>query len=117
MLGGMIPDQPFPRRSGRWSWTRAFVIVLWLALGSGAVCAAALTAGRSSLAAGASDTDCRQFHEECAEATVLGYRDVGICHVERLECSSEHADEPDAGADEPQRPTRSGVQGEERRRP
>jgi hypothetical protein len=29
---------------------------------------------------------CRQFDRECTEARAAGYRDVGICHVERLEC-------------------------------
>jgi hypothetical protein len=82
------------------------------------VCAAALTGGRSSFAAGASDAECGQFHEECSSARALGSRDAGICNVERLECASEPTGEPAAGADEPaQRPTRSGVLKDERRRP
>ena len=40
-------------------------------------------------AAGASPEDCRVFHQECTEARAAGYRDVGICHVERLECAAD----------------------------
>ena len=48
-------------------------------------CAAVFLTGDP--AAGASPEDCRLFHQECAEARAAGYRDVGICHVERLECA------------------------------
>jgi len=39
-------------------------------------------------AAGASEADCRMFHEECLVARAQGERDAGICNVERLECST-----------------------------
>jgi hypothetical protein len=39
-----------------------------------------------SVATAASDEDCRQFRQECEEAKSAGYRDVGICNVERREC-------------------------------
>ena len=39
-----------------------------------------------SLATAASPELCRQLDRECTEARAAGYRDVGICHVERLEC-------------------------------
>ena len=39
-----------------------------------------------SVATAASDQDCRKFRQECEEAKAAGYRDVGICNVERLEC-------------------------------
>jgi len=82
------------------------------------VCASALTAPPRSLAAGASGAECGEFHEECAVARALGSRDAGICNVERLECSSEHTDEPGVDPYEPaQRPTRSGVHDDERSRP
>ena len=60
--------------------------------------AAVLAAGKTSLAAGVIEEDCRQFHQECSEARAQGYRDAGICNVERLECATDAADEPEAGA-------------------
>jgi len=55
-----------------------------------AACAAALLMDTRSPASAASPKDCRSFHEECAEARAAGYRDVGICNVERLECPTDH---------------------------
>jgi hypothetical protein len=46
-----------------------------------------------------SRSDCRAFHQECTEARAAGYRDVGICNVERLECPADH----DARVPEPSR--------------
>jgi|SRR6266850_99998 len=60
-------------------------------------CAAVLAADENSLAAGMSEQDCRQFHQECSEARAQGYRDAGICNVERLECATGPTDRPDAG--------------------
>jgi hypothetical protein len=52
-----------------------------------AVAAAALfTICARSPATAASSELCLQFDRECTEARAVGYRDVGICHVERLEC-------------------------------
>ena len=48
--------------------------------------AAVLLVGESRPAEAASPEDCRRFHQECTEARAAGYRDVGICNVERLEC-------------------------------
>jgi hypothetical protein len=59
--------------------------------------AAVLAAGETSLAAGSSEEDCRQFHQQCSEARAQGYRDAGICNVERLECTTDPTDRPDAG--------------------
>ena len=67
-------------------------------------CAAVFAVTHPSLARAASDEDCRKFHRECEEARALGYRDAGICHVERLECPSEPAREPDAGVRKRTRP-------------
>jgi hypothetical protein len=39
-----------------------------------------------SVAAAASEAECRAFHQECEEARAAGWDDVGICNVERLEC-------------------------------
>jgi hypothetical protein len=61
-------------------------------------CGAVLAVGETSLAAGMSEEDCRQFHQECSEARALGYSDAGICNVERLECTTGPTDRPDAGA-------------------
>ena len=58
---------------------------------------AVLAAGETSLAAGGSEEDCGQFHVECSEARAQGYRDAGICNVERLECTTGPTDEPEAG--------------------
>ena len=52
-------------------------------------CAAVLLMGESRPAAAASAEDCREFHQECTEARAAGYNDVGICHVERLECPAD----------------------------
>jgi hypothetical protein len=49
------------------------------------VCAVVLLLGTLPVRA-ASPEDCREFHDECTEARAAGYRDVGICNVERLEC-------------------------------
>lgn len=49
---------------------------------------ALLLVGEASLAAGMSEEDCQKFHRECTEAKAQGYRDVGICNVERLECGT-----------------------------
>ena len=59
--------------------------------------AAVLAAGDTSLAAGANEEECRSFHQECSDARALGYRDAGICNVERLECTSASPDDPEAG--------------------
>jgi hypothetical protein len=40
------------------------------------------------------DGYCRQFHQECVDAQSQGFRDAGICKVERLECSSRPASDP-----------------------
>jgi hypothetical protein len=65
-----------------------------------AVCAGAavLLVGARGPAAAATAEDCRKFHQECTEARAAGYRDVGICNVERLECPADR----DAGV--PKRP-------------
>ena len=60
-------------------------------------CAAVLAAGETSLAEGANAEDCRKFHQECSDARALGYRDAGICNIERLECTTDPTDEPEAG--------------------
>jgi len=52
-------------------------------------CAAAFLIGASDPAAAASTEYCRAFHKECTEARAAGYRDVGICNVERLECPAD----------------------------
>jgi hypothetical protein len=51
-------------------------------------CAAVFLMGER-LAAAASAQDCHAFHQECTEARAAGYRDVGICKVERLECPTD----------------------------
>src|SRR2546430_2464675 len=58
------------------------------------VSAAVLLMGEVRRAEPASPEDCRLFHQECTEARAAGYRDVGICNVERLECLPD----PDASA-------------------
>lgn len=50
------------------------------------IASALLALAASSPVRGASDADCRQFHEECESARALGHRDVGICRVEEAEC-------------------------------
>jgi len=58
-------------------------------------CAAVLLMSERRPPAAASAEDCREFHQECTEARAAGYSDVGICHVERLECSADRdADVP-----------------------
>ena len=47
----------------------------------------------SRRAAAASEEDCRAFHRDCTEARAAGYREVGICNVERLECPTDRAAE------------------------
>ena len=71
--------------------TRDAGVPRWLA--AVAACAAVVMGARCPAAA-ASPEDCRQFHQECTEARAAGYRDVGICNVERLECLPD----PDASA-------------------
>ena len=61
-------------------------------------CAAVLAAGEEgSFAKGANEEICRQFHQECSEARAQGARDAGICNVERLECTNDPTDQPEAG--------------------
>ena len=48
--------------------------------------AAVLGMGMCSPATAASPEFCPEFHRECTEAQAVGYQDVGICHVEQLEC-------------------------------
>jgi len=61
-------------------------------------CAAVLAAGEEgSFAKGANEEICRQFHQECSEARAQGARDAGICNVERLECTTDPTDQPEAG--------------------
>src|SRR6266571_1101581 len=69
---------------------------LTLLLGAVA-CAAVLAAGETSLAEAANEQDCRKFHQECSDARAQGYHAAGICNVERLECTTDPADEPEAG--------------------
>ena len=67
--------------------TRSIIVV--------AACATLLLAVERPPAAAASADLCRKFHQECTEARAAGYRDVGICHVERLECPADrNADVP-----------------------
>ena len=51
--------------------------------------AAAVFLMGESRPAAASPEDCRVFHQECTEARAAGYRDAGICNVERLECPAD----------------------------
>jgi len=62
-----------------------------------AACAALLAAGQATLARAANEADCRNFHQECVDARAIGYRDAGICSVERLECATDPTDAPEAG--------------------
>jgi len=57
----------------------------------------ACAAGEGSFAKGANEEICRQFHQECSEARAQGARDAGICNVERLECTTDPTDQPEAG--------------------
>jgi len=76
-------------------------------------CAAVLLMGESRPAAAASAEDCREFHQECTEAKAAGYSDVGICHVERLECRADRNEDVrkrshetrDDDGDDPERST------------
>lgn len=54
-----------------------------------AVAAAVFVIAARWPATAASPGQCRQFHEECADARAAGYGDAGICHVERLECATD----------------------------
>jgi len=54
----------------------------------GIACVGVLAVGERSIAEGASNEDCRTFHQECVDARAQGDRDAGICNVERLECES-----------------------------
>jgi hypothetical protein len=75
-----------------------------LSLMLGAVaCAALLAAGVTSFAEAADEEDCRTFHQECSDARAQGYRAAGICNVERLECTTDPGEEPQAGVREPSR--------------
>jgi len=58
----------------------------WLVVIAGA---AVFVMSARAPATAASPELCRQFHRECTEARAAGYRDVGICHVERLECPTD----------------------------
>jgi len=86
----MIRDPRHPRR-----WL--------LAVG---VYATVFLIGESHPVHAASAEDCRTFHQECTEARGAGYRDVGICNVERLECPTEG----DARVPEPSHRARDGDQ-------
>jgi len=69
-----------PQRGCLSLWTTVTRLLLGIA------CVGVLAVGEPSIAEGASDEDCRKFHQECVDARAQGYRDAGICHVERLEC-------------------------------
>ena len=56
---------------------------------AGLVWVGGLTASGRSYADEITDRYCPQFHAECVEAKEQGYRDVGICNVERLECRAD----------------------------
>ena len=58
------------------------------------VAALVALAGR---ARGASEEDCRRFHQECEDAKAVSDADAGICNVERLECGGESDSRPEAG--------------------
>jgi len=65
------------------------------ACGASIAAAVFLVGARFPVTAASPDL-CRQFDRECTEARAAGYEDVGICHVEQLECSAndEHAHVP-----------------------
>lgn len=65
--------------------------------------AAVLLLGMRRPAAAASVEDCREFHQQCTEARAAGYHDVGICNVERLECSADRDAGVPKGAHEARR--------------
>jgi hypothetical protein len=54
-----------------------------------ASCTAVFLVAACCPAGAASPEDCREFHQECTDARAAGYRDVGICNVERLECPTD----------------------------
>ena len=56
-----------------------------------------------TIAIAASDEDCRKFHAECREAKAAGFRDVGICNVERLECPRGGAERTEGAGKTPRR--------------
>jgi hypothetical protein len=62
-----------------------------------AACAAVLAAGVTSFAEAGNEEDCRKFHQECSEARAQGSVGAGICNVERLECTTDSTDSPEAG--------------------
>ena len=68
----------------------------WL-LAVGASAAIFVLAGGGPAAAESTEY-CPAFHRESTEARAAGYRDPGICNVERLECAAG----PDT--DDPKRP-------------
>ena len=80
-------------------------------------CAAILAAGVTSLAEAANEEDCRTFHQECSEARAQGYRAAGICNVERLECTTDPTNEPEAGVGKwpPGMDARSGARDDQER--
>ena len=53
------------------------------------VAAPVLVMGARSPATAPSTELCAQFDRECSEARAAGYRNVGICNVERLECPTD----------------------------
>jgi hypothetical protein len=53
------------------------------------VAAPVLVMGARSPARAASTELCAQFDRECTEARAAGYRNAGICKVERLECPTD----------------------------
>jgi hypothetical protein len=71
---------------------------------AGLVWAGSLAASGRSSADEIADRYCPQFHAECVEAKAQGYRDVGICNVERLECSTASTDDRGAGKIRPGSP-------------
>jgi len=75
------------RRPGR-SWNAKWVWSLFTRLVVIAAAAVFVMSARAPATA-ASPELCRQFHRECTEARAAGYRDVGICHIERLECPTD----------------------------
>jgi hypothetical protein len=54
-----------------------------------AIAAAGVLVVACSSARAGSPELCDEFHRECTEAREAGYQDVGICHVERLECPAD----------------------------
>jgi len=54
-----------------------------------AIAAATVLVVACSSARAGSPQLCGQFRRECTEARAAGYEDVGICHVEQLECRAD----------------------------